>query len=96
MAQRVPPLRVPAEAAPVVDAALADPRFDPLVAGFGLASLRIEPTARPNRRRRRENSRTNLWGVDLRGAADILLALAVVLLLLAAIAAAVGLFYFAR
>jgi hypothetical protein len=96
LAQRVRPPSVPTGPGPGDAPDLRTGPVDPSAAGFALASLRIDRAARPDRRRRRVNSRANLWGVDLRGAADILLAFAVVLLLLAAIAAAVGLVSFAR
>lgn len=96
MTQRVQPARVPPEKATDTTRAPAEPSFEPAGPAIALPARGIEPTPRPNRRRRRESSRANLWGVDLRGLADMLLLVAVVLLLLAAVAAAVGVTHFAR
>ncbi len=93
LAQRAP------EALPNDEACLWDRILEPATPGISLTKVRIEDAPRPGRRRRPPSSRMHVWGVDLgnsRVAIDGLLLLAIVLLLLAAVAGAVGLTFFVR
>jgi hypothetical protein len=95
MASRVRPARVPALPGRSDEPGLRSVGYDATAPGFPLPSLRIEPPARPDRRRRRDDAPRRQSSAELRVAVDGLLLLAAVLLLLAAVAVAVGLVFFA-
>lgn len=93
LAQRV------ADPAPSDEHSLWDRVREPVSTGISLTKVRIEDAPRPGRRRRPPASRMHVWGVDLgssRVAVDGLLLLAIVLMLLAAVVAAIGLTSFVR